>query len=112
MDPALLVSRAETKLYDFAAIDEEELQDIVIPLDLQISARLFASGRNSSASGAPGDDCQATPSDCSLPTDVITPCKCISPLTTVALLQAAAAQCMGLRAGLMCCSLAPPCSAG
>ena len=38
IDPSVLVSRAETKLYDFGAIEEEELHDITIPLDLQISA--------------------------------------------------------------------------
>jgi hypothetical protein len=40
IDPSVLVSRAETKLYDFGAIEEEELHDITIPLDLQISAWL------------------------------------------------------------------------
>lgn len=37
IDPAVLVSRAETKLYDFGTIEEDELHDITIPLDLQIS---------------------------------------------------------------------------
>ena len=41
IDPSVLVSRAETKLYDFGAIEAEELHDISIPLDLQISARLL-----------------------------------------------------------------------
>ncbi len=38
VDPAVLVSRCETKLYDFATCDEEELFDITIPLDFRISA--------------------------------------------------------------------------
>ena len=42
IDPSVLVSRAETKLYDFGAIEEEELHDITIPLDLQISKYVHA----------------------------------------------------------------------
>ena len=38
MDAGVLVSRPETKLYDFATIEEAELFDITIPLAFQISA--------------------------------------------------------------------------
>lgn len=48
MDPAVLVSRCETKLYDFAACDEEELYDITIPLDFKISEHSITRSRRSS----------------------------------------------------------------
>lgn len=48
VDPSVLVSRTETKLYDFGAIDEEELHDIVVPLDFQISESAVAKPCSSS----------------------------------------------------------------
>ncbi len=36
--PEVLVSRCATKLFDFERMDDDDLEDIVVPLDLPISA--------------------------------------------------------------------------
>lgn len=38
--PEVLVSRCTTKLFDFERIGDEDLEDIVVPIDLPISAHL------------------------------------------------------------------------